>query len=72
MHPQRILKSNSPLSVNVTLFGDMVLAEDHVMLRSLEQALTQYNNVLIKKGGVGHKTDMCREKMMWRHRKNVM
>lgn len=61
MHSQRILKSNSPPSVNVTLFEDRVLADDHVTMRSLEWTLTWHDNVLTKKGGVGHKTDMQRE-----------
>ena len=46
-----MLKSNPPLSVNVTLFGDRVFADDPVKMRSLGWALTQYDYILIKKGG---------------------
>lgn len=62
--PQKMLKSQLPVPVNVTLYGNTVFAHDQVKMRSLVWALIQYDwCVSLKKGKFGDTHTRCHVKM---------
>lgn len=67
--PQKILKSQLPVPVNVMLFGNGVFADDQINMRSLGWALIQYYWCPYKKEEIWTETDLyTKDNTMWRWR----